>query len=61
MTIQQFPRDAEQKRQLAEKVTQSFVEIYGASPESVQIFFQETDRQDWAKGGKLGGNVPSAD
>ncbi|GHB27180.1 tautomerase family protein [Salinicola rhizosphaerae] len=54
VTIQQFPRDTEQKRELAARVTQAFVDAYGSSPESVQIFFQETEKHDWAKGGKLG-------
>ncbi|OLO03736.1 MULTISPECIES: tautomerase family protein [Salinicola] len=54
VTIQQFPRDVEQKRELAERVTDAFVQAYGISAESVQIFFHETDKEDWARGGRLG-------
>lgn len=54
VTIQQFPRSLEQKRLLAEKVTDAFVVAYGAAPDSVQIFFQETSKEDWARGGQLG-------
>lgn len=54
VTIQQFPRSVEHKRELAARVTAAFVEAYDLAPESVQIFFQETDKEDWARGGKLG-------
>lgn len=56
VTIQQFPRSPEQKRLLAEKMTNAFVEAYGIAPDSVQIFFQETAKEDWARGGRLGGD-----
>ncbi len=54
VTIQQFPRSVEQKRELAERITDAFVQAYGQSPESVQIFFQETEQENWARGGRLG-------
>ena len=56
VTIQQFPRSVEQKRELAEGVTRAFVDAYGLAPESVQIFFQETEKENWARGGYLGGD-----
>jgi len=56
VTIQQFPRDVEHKRELAERITEAFVQSYGQPPESVQIFFQETEKENWARGGRLGVN-----
>ncbi|MCG6657571.1 4-oxalocrotonate tautomerase family protein [Halomonas campisalis] len=54
VTIQQFPRDLEQKRELARRVTEAFVEVYGAEPQSVQVFFSEVEAENWAKGGVMG-------
>jgi 4-oxalocrotonate tautomerase len=54
VTIQQFPRDLAQKRELAQRITQAFVEVYGASEESVQVFFNEVDGENWAKAGTMG-------
>ena len=38
VTVQQSPRDLALKRRLVERITEAFVEVYGLSPESVQIF-----------------------
>ncbi|QJQ95118.1 MULTISPECIES: 4-oxalocrotonate tautomerase family protein [Halomonadaceae] len=54
VTIQQFPRSVEQKRELARRITEAFVEVYGANADSVQLFFNEIDGKNWAKGGTMG-------
>lgn len=54
VTIQQFPRSVEKKRELARRITRAFAEVYGASEESVQVFFSEVDGENWAKGGVMG-------
>ncbi|SDL97102.1 4-oxalocrotonate tautomerase [Franzmannia pantelleriensis] len=59
VTIQQFPRDVEQKRELAKRITAAFVEVYEAKPESVQVFFSEVESEDWAKGGVMGCDLTS--
>lgn len=59
VTIQQFPRDLAQKRELARRITEAFAEVYGAKPESVQVFFSEVDGESWAKGGVMGCDTPS--
>lgn len=53
VTIQQSPRSVEMKRQLARQITDAFIECYGLPPEAVQIFFDETPHENWAKGGVL--------
>ncbi|WP_106419084.1 4-oxalocrotonate tautomerase DmpI [Salinicola tamaricis] len=53
VTIQQSPRSVELKRELVEKVTNAFVEVYQLPPEAIQIFFAETSHENWAKGGVL--------
>lgn len=53
VTIQQSPRSVEMKRELANKITEAFVQAYEVSPEAVQIFFSETNHENWAKGGEL--------
>ncbi|PPJ44638.1 4-oxalocrotonate tautomerase [Rhizobium sp. KAs_5_22] len=52
--MQQFPRSTEQKRELAQRITDALVETYQVAPESVQVFFQESSSDNWAKGGVLG-------
>lgn len=54
VTIQQFPRPLEQKRELARRITEAFVEVYGIKAEAVQVFFSEIDGEGWAKGGVMG-------
>lgn len=54
VTIQQFPRSVEHKRELAKRITEAFVEVYEAKPESVQVFFSEVDGERWARGGVMG-------
>ncbi|MDX5378183.1 MAG: 4-oxalocrotonate tautomerase family protein [Halomonas sp.] len=54
VTIQQFPRELTQKRELARRITEAFSEVYGVSEQSVQVFFQEVDGENWAKAGMMG-------
>lgn len=54
VTVQQFPRSVEHKRELARRITEAFEEVYGNSPESVQVFFNEVDGEHWARGGAMG-------
>ena len=54
VTVQQFPRNLEQKRELARRITEAFEEVYGARADSVQVFFQEVDGEHWARGGVMG-------
>jgi 4-oxalocrotonate tautomerase len=53
VTVQQSPRDLDQRRRLVEGITQAFVDAYEIPPESVQVFIHEVDHEHWAKGGKL--------
>jgi 4-oxalocrotonate tautomerase len=53
VTIQQSPRELEQKRRLVELITQAFVDAYGVAPDGVQIFIDEVEHENWAKGGRL--------
>jgi 4-oxalocrotonate tautomerase len=53
VTVQQSPRDLEPKRRLVAGITQAFVDAYGIAPEHIQVFIQEVDDANWAKGGAL--------
>ena len=53
VTIQQSPRDVEQKRRLVAGITQAFVDAYAVAPEHVQVFIHEVDHENWAKAGRL--------
>ena len=46
-------RSVTQKREFADIVTREASRILNCAPEVVDIVFQEVERQDWAKGGKL--------
>jgi 4-oxalocrotonate tautomerase len=46
-------RTISQKREFAEIVTREASRILECAPEVVDIVFQEVERHDWAKGGKL--------
>ena len=46
-------RTPEQKRQLSDALTASFVEIAKVAPEQVWIVFKDVKRSDWAMAGKL--------
>ena len=46
-------RTPQQKAQLAEALTQAFVDIAKVSKEQVWIVFHDVKRSDWAMSGKL--------
>ena len=46
-------RSVSQKREFADIVTREASRILKCAPEVVDIIFQEVERNDWAKGGKL--------
>lgn len=46
-------RSVEQKRALAQALTEATVRTLGGSPEAVDIVFQDVARHDWATGGVL--------
>jgi 4-oxalocrotonate tautomerase len=53
VTVQQSPRDIEQKRRLVAAITDAFVDAYGLRPEQVQVFIHEVGDENWAKAGSL--------
>ena len=46
-------RTVEQKREFAEVVTREAARILNCSPEAIDIVFQDVERHDWAKNGRL--------
>ena len=46
-------RTLEQKRALAQALTDATVKTLGGSREAVDIIFSEVQRHDWATGGEL--------
>ena len=46
-------RTVEQKRALAQALTDAVVKTLGGSPEAVDIVFRDVARHDWATGGRL--------
>ena len=46
-------RTPSQKAQLAERITQSFVEVAKVTPDQVWIVFRDVKRSDWAMAGHL--------
>ena len=52
-------RTIEQKKQLAEGITSSFVKI-GTPAEAVQIIFKDIAKHNWATAGKLASETPPA-
>lgn len=46
-------RTPQQKSQLADALTKSFIAIAKVPPEQVWIVFRDVKRADWAMGGKL--------
>lgn len=52
--IEMFPgRTTEQKRALAKAITESFVTLANATPQSVQIIFTDVPQAEWAVAGEL--------
>ena len=46
-------RTAEQKRQVAQALTQAFVDLARVPADQVWIVFRDVRREDWAIGGEL--------
>ena len=46
-------RSKEQKRKLAEALTNDMVDIAGTKAEHVTVIFRDVKKSDWAIGGKL--------
>lgn len=46
-------RTVDQKRALAQALTDAVVKTLGGSPEAVDIVFRDVARHDWATGGRL--------
>jgi 4-oxalocrotonate tautomerase len=46
-------RTVEQKRELAARLTETFVEVLGAPCETVRILFHDYATHDWAIAGQL--------
>jgi 4-oxalocrotonate tautomerase len=46
-------RSPEQKREIAEKLTELLAEVGGTPPDQVWIRFVDSSRSDWAMGGEL--------
>jgi 4-oxalocrotonate tautomerase len=46
-------RSLEQKREVAQGITEAFVKAYGLQPEQITIFFHDLKKSDMAKGGLL--------
>ena len=54
VTIQMYEgRTIEQKRALAEAITNAMVEIAKTSPDAVNVIIQDVPRSNWALAGKL--------
>lgn len=45
-------RTAEQKRQLAARITDAFVEVTGLPPDAIWVVFRDVPPQDWCVGGR---------
>ncbi len=46
-------RTVEQKRALAQALTEATVKTLGGSPDGVDVVFRDVERHDWATGGQL--------
>lgn len=46
-------RTTEMKRQLVKALTDAFVEVTGARPQSVQVILRDVEKHDWGAGGSL--------
>lgn len=54
ITIQQSAgRSIEQRKELVQRITEAFRLAYGLAPESVTIFFQDYNDDQWGKDAKL--------
>lgn len=52
INVQQPPgQTTEEKQKLVRALTDAYVQVTGANPQSLWITIQETSRDDWAVGG----------
>lgn len=52
--VEMFPgRTDDQKKAMAAKVTDAFIETCGGNPESVTVIIEEKEANHWAVGGRL--------
>jgi len=47
------PLTKDQKKALAEKITNALEEVAGKDPKTTYVVFEEVSRENWAAGGKL--------
>ena len=50
-------RSPEQKREIAERLTELLADVGGTAPEEVWIRFVDSARSDWAIGGEIQGGA----
>ncbi|RLU86892.1 4-oxalocrotonate tautomerase [Streptomyces griseocarneus] len=53
VTVHQGPRSTELKRELVQRITDSFVDAYQIPAESVQVWIHEVPTDSWGVGGTL--------
>ncbi|MGW3040999.1 4-oxalocrotonate tautomerase DmpI [Kitasatospora sp. NPDC001159] len=53
VTIQQGPREVEQKRELVKRITEAFTQTLEVPAESVYVWIQEYPAENWGAAGKL--------
>jgi 4-oxalocrotonate tautomerase len=46
-------RTTDMKRQLVKALTDAFVEVTGARPQSVQVILRDVEKHDWGVAGSL--------
>jgi 4-oxalocrotonate tautomerase len=46
-------RTKEQKKRLAEKITDAFIDIAKSDPQHIHIIFQDIKKENWAISGQL--------
>lgn len=46
-------RTKEQKRELARRLTETFIEVAGGRPEGVHLIFVDVSKDDWSVAGQL--------
>ncbi|HZA52696.1 MAG TPA: tautomerase family protein [Candidatus Udaeobacter sp.] len=52
-------RTKEQKKELVRRIAKDFAEVVNVKPESLQILFHDTDKEDWGTRGMLASDLPT--
>lgn len=47
IAIKAYPKDAETKKKLVEKINEAFLEVWGCPPEAISISLEEVKPEDW--------------